>query len=109
MISDVHHLGIAVRRMEAAYALYRDGLGLPVVKEGDVPARGVKVAMLAVGTSYLELAQPTSDDSPFAKHIEEWGEGVHHIALWTDDVDSQVATLRDEAAPLAAPPPRGGT
>jgi len=94
--------------MEAAYALYRHGLGLPVVKEGDVPARGVKVAMLAVGTSYLELAQPTSDDSPFAKHIEERGEGLHHIALWTDDVDSQVATLRDEAAPLEDHEPRDG-
>jgi methylmalonyl-CoA/ethylmalonyl-CoA epimerase len=108
MIRDVHHVGIAVRSMEAAYALYRDGLGLPVVKEGDVPSRGVKAAMLAVGTSYLELVQPTSDDSPFAQHIEERSEGLHHLALWSDDVESQVAALRDEAAPLEDHEPRDG-
>ena len=42
MIRDVHHVGIAVRDMEAAYALYRDALGLPLVKDGEVPARGVR-------------------------------------------------------------------
>ena len=81
MIRDVHHVGIAVRDMEAAYAFYRDALGLPLVKEGDVPARGVKAALLAAGGSYLELVQPTDESSPFAKHIEERGEGLHHIGL----------------------------
>lgn len=108
MIRDVHHVGIAVRSMDAAYALYRDGLRLPVVKEGDVPSRGVKAAMLAVGKSYLELVQPTSDDSPFTKHIEERGEGLHHLALWSDDVESQVAALRAEAVALEDHEPRDG-
>ena len=67
MIRDVHHVGIAVRDMAEAYALYRDALGLPIMKEGDVPSRGVKAALLAVGGSYLELIQPTDEVSPFAK------------------------------------------
>ncbi|KKM39566.1 hypothetical protein LCGC14_1564220, partial [marine sediment metagenome] len=71
MITDVHHVGIAVRDMEAALRFYAEALGLPLVKRGEAPARGAQVALLAVGGSYLELAQPTRDDSPFAEHIEE--------------------------------------
>jgi len=108
MIRDVHHIGIAVRDMEAAYAFYRDALGLPLVKEGDVPARGVKAAMLSAGRSYLELVQPTADSSPFAKHIEERGEGLHHLALLSDGIDAQVEALREAAVPLEDHEPREG-
>jgi methylmalonyl-CoA epimerase len=108
MIRDVHHVGIAVRDMDAAYAFYRDALGLPLVKEGDAPARGAKAAMLAAGLSYLELVQPTTDSSPFAKHIEERGEGLHHLALLSDGVDAQVEALREAAVPLEDHEPREG-
>jgi methylmalonyl-CoA/ethylmalonyl-CoA epimerase len=108
MIRDVHHVGIAVRDMDEAYAFYRDALGLPLVKEGEVPARGVRAAMLAAGRSYLELVQPTDSASPFAKHIEERGEGLHHLALHSDAVDAQVEALRGAAVPLEDHEPREG-
>jgi methylmalonyl-CoA/ethylmalonyl-CoA epimerase len=108
MIRDVHHVGIAVREMGAAYAFYRDALGLPLVKEGGVPARGVKAALLSVGRSYLELVQPTEEGSPFAKHIAERSEGLHHIGLLADDVDSQVARLKGMAVLLEDHEPREG-
>jgi methylmalonyl-CoA/ethylmalonyl-CoA epimerase len=108
MIRDVHHVGIAVRDMEAAYAFYRDALGLPLVKEGVVPARAVKAAVLAAGRSYLELVQPVKDESPFARHIEERGEGLHHLALLSDAIDAQVEALREAAAPLEDHEPRAG-
>lgn len=108
MISDVHHVGIAVRDMAAALRFYSEALGLPVVKEGDAPARGARVALIAVGGSYLELVQPVTDGSPFARHIEEWGEGLHHVALRTDDVDALVASLREWGVPLEDERPREG-
>jgi methylmalonyl-CoA/ethylmalonyl-CoA epimerase len=108
MIRDVHHVGIAVRDLEAAYALYRDALGLPVVKEGEMPSRGVRAAMLAAGGSYLELIQPVDASSPFAKFVEGHGEGLHHVALWSDDADGDVAKLRDCGVPLEDPEPREG-
>ena len=108
MIRDVHHVGIAVRSLETALALYRDALALPVVKEGEVLARGVRAALLAAGGSYLELIEPVEASSPFAKHIEERGEGLHHVALWSDDVESQVAALRERGVPLADAQPREG-
>jgi methylmalonyl-CoA epimerase len=108
MITDVHHVGIAVRDLDAALALYSDALGLPVVKRGDAPARGANVAMLATGGSYLEIIQPTVDTSPFAAFIEERGEGLHHVALWSSNVSAQVATLRDHGVALEDHEPRVG-
>ena len=108
MITDVHHVGIAVRSLDAAYALYRDALGLSVVKEGVASARGVRAAVLAVGGSYLEILEPVEEESPFARHIAERGEGLHHVALWTDDVDADVARLREMGAPLEDRQPRNG-
>jgi methylmalonyl-CoA/ethylmalonyl-CoA epimerase len=108
MITDVHHVGIAVRDMEAALRFYAEALGLPLVKRGEAPARGAQVALLAVGGSYLELVQPTRDDSPFAEHIAEQGEGLHHVALGTDDVRTLVAELRAKGVPLQDAEPREG-
>ncbi len=108
MITDVHHVGIAVRDMEAALRFYGEALGLPLVKRGEAPARGALVALVVVGGSYLELIQPTRDDSPFAEHIAEHGEGLHHVALGTDDVDALVAELGAKGVPLQDMEPREG-
>ena len=108
MINDVHHVGIAVRDLDTALALYRNALGLPCVKEGEMPARGVRVAMLAAGRSYLEVIQPIEASSPFAAFIEERGEGLHHVALWSDDIVGDVARLRELGVPLADAEPRDG-
>jgi methylmalonyl-CoA epimerase len=108
MISDVHHVGIAVRDMAAALRFYSEALGLPVVKEGDAPARGARVALIGAGGSYLELVQPVTDGSPFARHIEERGEGLHHVALRTEDVEALVASLREWGVPLEDEQPREG-
>jgi methylmalonyl-CoA/ethylmalonyl-CoA epimerase len=108
VITDVHHVGIAVRDLDEALALFRDTLGLPCVKQGDMPARGVRVAMLAAGRSYLEVIQPVDESSPFARSIAERGQGLHHVALWSTDVSADVARLRDLGVPLEDREPRDG-
>ncbi len=108
VIIDVHHVGIAVRDMEEACALFRDALQLPVVKDGVAPARGARVVMMGVGGSYLELIQPVAVDSPFAAHIRKKGEGLHHVALWSGDVGLEVERLAEQGVPLEDPEPRQG-
>jgi methylmalonyl-CoA/ethylmalonyl-CoA epimerase len=108
VIIDVHHVGIAVRSLEGALGLLRDALGLPVVKQGDVPARGARVAMLGVGGSFLEIIEPMGEGSLFAAHVEERGEGLHHLALRTDAIDAEVARLREAGVPLTDEEPRPG-
>lgn len=94
--------------MEKAYGLFRDALHLPVVKDGVAPARGARVGMLAVGGSYIELIQPVAVDSPFAAHLRERGDGLHHIALWSGDVELEVRRLAEQDVPLEDPEPRPG-
>ena len=108
VIKDVHHVGIAVSDMGQALAFYGDALSLPVVKEGEMAARGVNVAVLAAGRSYLEIIQPVAESSPFAKYIAERGEGLHHVALWSTDARADVAKLREAGVPLEDEEPRDG-
>ncbi len=108
MIIDVHHVGIVVGDLDEALGLFRDTLELPCVKQGEMPARGVRVAMLAAGRSYLEVIQPVDESSPFARFIAERGQGLHHVALWSTDVAADVAKLRDLGVPLDDREPRDG-
>lgn len=88
MIQQIDHIGIAVRSLEAAAPLYRDILGLPYEGSDEVEEQGVKVAFYRAGEVLLELLEPTRDDSPIAKFLEKRGEGVHHIALRTQDIEA---------------------
>ena len=86
MYTKVDHIGIAVRSLEAAIPFYRDQLGLHLEAIDEVASQGVRVAFFVCGETLLELLEPTRPDSPIAIFIEKRGEGLHHIALATDDI-----------------------
>jgi methylmalonyl-CoA/ethylmalonyl-CoA epimerase len=88
MIDQIDHIGIAVRSLEAAAPLYRDILGLALEGTDEVPEQGVKVAFYRAGEVLIELLEPTREDSPIARFLEKRGEGVHHIALRTGDIEA---------------------
>lgn len=91
-MTTLDHIGIAVRSLEAA-KIYQD-LGLAVQHVETVETQKVKTAFLSVGDSNLELLEPTSPDSPIAKFIEKRGEGIHHICLRVDDIESHLERLK---------------
>ena len=90
------HLGIAVRSVEAALKLYRDALGLEVAGIEEVPAEAVRVAMVPVGDTRIELLEATGDGSAIGKFIEKRGEGLHHVALAVDDLDAHLKRLEEQ-------------
>ena len=90
------HLGIAVRSVEDALKVYRDALGIAVADIEDVPAEDVRVAMLPVGDTRIELLEATGDGSAIRKFIETRGEGLHHIALAVNDLDAQLQRLEKQ-------------
>lgn len=92
MTTTLDHIGIAVRSLEAA-KIYQD-LGLTIQHVETVETQKVKTAFLSVGDSNLELLEPTSPDSPIAKFIEKRGEGIHHICLRVDDIESHLERLK---------------
>lgn len=86
MLNKIDHIGIAVRSIDASLPLYRDVLGLEFLGDEVVESQRVRVAFFKIGESMIELLEPTSDDSPVAKFLEKNGEGIHHLAVGTDDI-----------------------
>ena len=89
----IDHLGIAVKSLEQARKLYEQ-LGLSVVSEEVVAHEKVKVAMIPVGESRIELLEPTGSDSVVARFLEKRGEGLHHVAIHVPDLAHAVETLK---------------
>lgn len=89
------HIGIAVKSIESAARIY-EALGLSIGHVETVETQKVKTAFLSVGDSNLELLEPTGPDSTVAKFIEKRGEGIHHICLRVDDIETHVERLKAE-------------
>jgi methylmalonyl-CoA epimerase len=104
----IDHIGIATRSIDEAARLYRDALGLDVGDTEEVADQLVRVAMLPVGESRIELLEATSEDSPIARFLEKRGPGIHHIALQVDDIRAALANLRKKGARLIDQEPRVG-
>ena len=89
----IDHLGIAVKSLAAAKAFYEQ-MGLRVESEEVVEHEKVRVAMLPVGESRIELLEATSEDSPIARFLAKRGEGLHHISLRVADLEGTVARMK---------------
>lgn len=100
MITQIDHLGIAVHSIDQARQFYEQVLGLTCEGEETVESQKVKTAFFTVGEVHLELLEATGPDSPVAKFLEKNGEGLHHIAYRTDDIDSQLDRARDAGCRL---------
>lgn len=108
MINKVNHIGIAVRSIEDTRKIY-ESMGLEVENIEVVESQKVKVAMLPVGKEVrIELLEPTSDDSPIAKFIEKKGEGIHHLAFGTDDIQTILSQMEEKGFRLIDKTPRPG-
>jgi len=110
-VTGVDHIGIAVRSIEAALPLWRDALGLEFVGIEVVPHDQVRVAILkspGPGGTRIELLEPTSPDSPVARHLERRGPGIHHVALAVDDLVARMAALVAAGKPAMDAVPRAG-
>ncbi|MBM4439983.1 MAG: methylmalonyl-CoA epimerase [Candidatus Rokubacteria bacterium] len=108
MIASIHHVGIAVKRLSDAYRLYRDLLGLPLIKEAEVADQGVRAALLAAGDSEVELLEPLGPDSGLARFVAKHGEGLHHVCFQSADVAADLGTLKEKGAELIDAVPRKG-
>jgi methylmalonyl-CoA/ethylmalonyl-CoA epimerase len=104
----VNHIGIAVSSLEDQVPFYRDVLGLEEIGREEVPSQQVKVAMFRAGEVRIELLEPTTDESPIAKHIAKKGEGIHHIAYETEDIEASLAALKRQEIRLIDETPREG-
>ncbi len=108
MLTKINHIGIAVTSLEATIPFYRDSLGMAFAGIEEVAEQKVRVAMLGVGESKIELLEPTSEDSPVARFIEKNGTGIHHIAYEVADIEAAIAVLLASGTRMVDEKPRAG-
>jgi len=104
----IDHIGIATNDIEQMASIYRDALGLNVVETEEVASQKVRVAMLPVGESRIELLEATAADSPISKFLARRGPGIHHLAFKVDDIRATLADLKSKGARLIDEEPRTG-
>jgi methylmalonyl-CoA/ethylmalonyl-CoA epimerase len=85
----IDHIAIAVKNVEEAAKQYQQVLGVDKVIFETVESEGVKLAILKLENGRIELMEPTRDDSPIKKFLEKKGEGLHHMALATNDIEKE--------------------
>ena len=92
----IDHIAIAVKSVDEAVKDYQSVLNVDQLEFEVVPNEKVKVAMLELEDTRIELMEPTSADSPIKKFLDERGEGIHHIAITADDIEKDVAKASEK-------------
>jgi methylmalonyl-CoA/ethylmalonyl-CoA epimerase len=108
MLSMIDHVGVAVEDIDAALALYRDRLAMPLVHRETVAAQGVEAVLLDVGDSHIELLQPLGPDTAVGKFLARRGPGLHHVAYRVKSVEETLAALSAAGMRLIDERPRTG-
>jgi methylmalonyl-CoA epimerase len=108
LLTEIDHIAIAVKDLEAAIAYYQNAFGATVDHREVVESDGVEEALLKVAESYIQLLTPTRPDSPVAKSLEKRGEGLHHIGYRVNNcAEALAAMIAAGATPLDKAPRPG--
>ena len=89
----IDHIAIAVNDVETSAKIYQQVLGIDEIEFETVESEGVKVAIIPMENGRIELMQPTNDESPIKKFLDKKGQGLHHMALETDNIEGEVERM----------------
>jgi methylmalonyl-CoA epimerase len=109
LLTEIDHVAIAVRDLEAAIEWYEEAFGATVEHRETVDSDGVEEALLAVADSYVQLLTPTTDESPVAGYLDKKGEGIHHIGYRVDDCARALQAVKDSGGRVMDKAPRPGS
>lgn len=109
LLTEIDHVAIAVRDLEAAIAYYQEAFGAEVHHREVVDSDGVEEALVKVADSYIQLTAATRDDSPIAKYLEKKGEGLHHVGYRVDDCAEALESMVAAGATPIDQAPRPGS
>jgi methylmalonyl-CoA/ethylmalonyl-CoA epimerase len=89
----IDHIAIAVNNVEDAAKIYQDALGADTVEFETIESEGVKLAIIHLENGRIELMQPMNDESPIKKFLDKKGQGLHHMALQTNNIEGEVERM----------------
>lgn len=108
MLTNVEHIGIAVKDIAASNDLFTKLFNIAPYKSESVESEGVTTSFFQINSTKIELLEATNSDSAIAKFIEKKGEGIHHIAFEVDDILDEMKRLESEGFILLNPTPKRG-
>ncbi|UTA66480.1 methylmalonyl-CoA epimerase [Emticicia sp. 21SJ11W-3] len=108
MLTNVEHIGIAVKNMAVSNSLFTKLLNVAPYKAEAVESEGVLTSFFKVNATKIELLEASNPNSPIAKFIEKKGEGIHHIAFEVDDIRAEMQRLESEGFVLLNNEPKPG-
>ena len=104
MLKKIDHIGIAVRHLADAAAVYEGAFGLEAGEIETIPGQKVRVQKFRIGGVRIEFLEPISDDSPVSKFLAKRGEGVHHLCYAVSDLDQAVRELKSHEMAFTGEP-----
>ena len=107
-ITHIEHIGIAVKSLEESIAYYEGVLGLKCYATEEVKEQRVKTAFFMVGQTKIELLESTDPEGPIGKFLEKKGEGVHHVAFATKNLEEALVQVEEKGVMLIDKKPRKG-
>ena len=108
MFNRIDHIGIAVKDLDAALALYERDYAMTLVHRETVGEQGVEAVLLDVGENHVELLAPTGPGTPVGKFLAKRGPGIHHVAYQVQDIEATLESLRQSGLRLIDETPRTG-
>ena len=108
MLKKIEHIGIAVKDLNNANALFSKLFGKDHYKIEAVESENVSTSFFMLGETKIELVASTNENSSIAKFIEKKGEGIHHIAYAVDDIYKEMERLKTEGFELIHQQPKDG-
>ena len=109
VLTEIDHIAIAVRDLDAAVAYYQATYGVDVDHRETIERDGVEEALLKVADSYVQLLTPIRDDSPVAKWMEKRGEGIHHVGYRVNDCAAALERVKAQGHQVIDDAPRPGS
>ena len=108
MITALDHIAIAVPDLEAAIKRFMDDFGIKLEGTEDVEDALTTTAFFPIEGTSIELVHPLRGQGPVAKFLEKKGGGLHHLCFRSDDIDADVARLREKGYQFLADAPTPG-
>jgi methylmalonyl-CoA/ethylmalonyl-CoA epimerase len=108
MLTNVEHIGIAVKDLATSNELFSKLLNVLPYKREEVASESVLTSFFKINQTKIELLQATDENSAIAKFLEKRGEGVHHLAFEVEDIYAEMQRLEKEGFTLLSKDPKKG-
>jgi methylmalonyl-CoA/ethylmalonyl-CoA epimerase len=108
MLTNVEHIGVAVKDLATSNELFSKLLNVLPYKREEVASESVLTSFFKINQTKIELLQATDENSAIAKFLEKRGEGVHHLAFEVEDIYAEMQRLEKEGFTLLSKDPKKG-